>query len=821
MTVEKFSVIIPTMWRELGVFKRALKGYANHPLVDDIIIINNDVSNTPKWPMLNNDKIQMHNMDTNIFVNPAWNLGVALAKNNKLIIANDDIEFDVKLIDKIHPRITSDAGVHGIITGEAIFNHPESTDYSIDFKEWELGDITHGFGQLMFLHRSNWTVIPPELKIYFGDDIIFQWHLVKGLKNHMIYNIKFNSPMASTTKDTSITMNRLEEERPFYNDWVAYNVLDFNARIKHEYMLAKEMPSDINQHVETLKQYCDKCESVTEFGVRVGVSTRGVLMSNANKIRSYDLYLDPNVRELFITAQRWKDARYEIGNTLEIEIEPTDLLFIDTDHTYGQLRAELERHHSKVKKYIAFHDTHSYGVHVSDPDTNPGLLPAIIEFMRDHPEWEVDYFTTKNNGFTVLKRANSLDLNTKKKILIAVPTNKYVETETMKSIYDLKVPEGYETELQFFYGYQVDQIRNLTAEWGKNYSYLFCVDSDIVLPQDCLVKMLSADKPIISGMYIQRKPGLHILELYKVTATGGMANIDIDELRGYNVVEIGGCGFGCVLINGDVLRAMPYPHFEYKSALDHKDTVSEDIYFCMKARTHGFGVWVDTSITCDHIGQSRFVVSAPRTHLERIAEQDLLPAEHAAYLKTMDVKPKVVYDIGACVLHWTRKAKEAWPDAEYYLFDAAESSQPFFSRSPHKFFIGPLSDEDNKELTFYEDVNNPGGNSYYIENTGHYNESHAVKKVAWTLDRVVKDNNWEWPDLIKMDVQGAELDIIKGSPIAFNHCKDIILEAQHVDYNAGAPKATEVIEYLETLGFKLVSNFCKGDVDGDYHFTRE
>jgi hypothetical protein len=47
-----------------------------------------------------------------------------------------------------------------------------------------------------------------------------------------------------------------------------------------------------------------------------------------------------------------------------------------------------------------------------------------------------------------------------KKILIGIPTNKYVETKTMKAIYDLEIPEGYTTELQFFYGYQIDQIRN-------------------------------------------------------------------------------------------------------------------------------------------------------------------------------------------------------------------------------------------------------------------------------------------------------------------------------------------------------------------------
>ena len=63
-----------------------------------------------------------------------------------------------------------------------------------------------------------------------------------------------------------------------------------------------------------------------------------------------------------------------------------------------------------------------------------------------------------------------------KKILIGIPTNKYVETKTMKAIYDLEIPDGYTTELQFFYGYQIDQIRNLIADWSKKYDYLFSIE---------------------------------------------------------------------------------------------------------------------------------------------------------------------------------------------------------------------------------------------------------------------------------------------------------------------------------------------------------
>lgn len=418
-----------------------------------------------------------------------------------------------------------------------------------------------------------------------------------------------------------------------------------------------------------------------------------------------------------------------------------------------------------------------------------------------------------------------------KKILIAIPTNKYIEPETFKSIYDLIVPPGHKTFFQFFYGYQIDQIRNLIADWGRHYDYLFSVDSDIVLPADALVKLLAAKKDIVSGLYIQRKPGEHILEIYEhptYVAQGvkrvGVGYKNMTTVPAQGLIEIAACGFGCVLVNSKVLNTIPYPHFVYKSALDHANTHSEDIYFCAKAKEYGFSVWADTTVVCEHIGQTKFIVQQfdanDKTHLERVAEQDLLPSDHARYLKTMSCQPKVIYDIGACVLHWTRKAKEVWPKAHYILFDAAQSVEPFLKKSGESYYLGVLTDQDQKDVKFYEDPDNPGGNSYYKETTGHYTEQHADSRLGWTLDTVVSYNKWPWPDLIKMDIQGAELDVLKGAELCLSFASDIILEAQHVVYNEGAPRVEEIVEYLKSKGFTLVSNFCKGNVDGDYHFTK-
>lgn len=198
----------------------------------------------------------------------------------------------------------------------------------------------------------------------------------------------------------------------------------------------------------------------------------------------------------------------------------------------------------------------------------------------------------------------------KKRILIAIPSNKLIEAETFKSIYDLVVPEGYETVFQYFWGYQVEQVRNLIAHWTvqNGFDYLFAVDSDISFPPDTLAKLLSHDKDIVSGVYIQRIPGTHTIEIMRANEFGGVTHVDWNTIKGQGLVPIDGCGFGCALVKAEVFRGVPYPQYVYKSAIDHKDTISEDVYFCMRARENGFTLWCDTSVICEHTGSYTFKV---------------------------------------------------------------------------------------------------------------------------------------------------------------------------------------------------------------------
>lgn len=231
---------------------------------------------------------------------------------------------------------------------------------------------------------------------------------------------------------------------------------------------------------------------------------------------------------------------------------------------------------------------------------------------------------------------------------------------------------------------------------------------------------------------------------------------------------------------------------------------------------------------------------ATRDFLTRLANIDFLPKVHQGYLqkiKDSGFEPKVIYDIGAAVCHWSRHAERIWPDSEVYLFDALRAAE--FLYEGKNYNIGVLSDS-KRVIEFYENNYEVGGNSYYRESTEFnpkanemYSDTHKVKRIADTLDNVVAKRGFPLPDLIKIDVQGCEIDILKGATETLKNCKHLIVELQHVQYNVGAPTIHTSIGFINDLGFRLVTpqfsmNILtnketgeKFSVDADYHFMRD
>lgn len=185
--------------------------------------------------------------------------------------------------------------------------------------------------------------------------------------------------------------------------------------------------SDIYEHLPTLRDLAKECPMVAEIGVRSMNSTWGVLLGlseNPSPFRSYlgiDLNLPPV--EIFHKAKNLAVRNhiafdFRVANDMDIDIEPVDLLFIDSLHTYAHLTYELEKFSPKTKRYIALHDTDAPWGNVDDHEyhgdfseypphidrTKRGLWPAVSDFLDSHPEWKLHRRYRNNHGFTILVR---------------------------------------------------------------------------------------------------------------------------------------------------------------------------------------------------------------------------------------------------------------------------------------------------------------------------------------------------------------------------------------------------------------------------------
>ena len=220
-----------------------------------------------------------------------------------------------------------------------------------------------------------------------------------------------------------------------------------------------------------------------------------------------------------------------------------------------------------------------------------------------------------------------------------------------------------------------------------------------------------------------------------------------------------------------------------------------------------------------------------------------IPESNEAYLKGIkelyNFEPKTIYDIGSAVLHWTKFAKKIWPSSKIVAFEAVNEVKEFYDEYGIDYHLDVLGDVDKKEIIFYEHPIYLGGNSYYKENSKYsaiadsiYGEDNQIKRVMRTIDSIVEEKNFPPPELIKIDVQGCELDILKGMTKTLETVKHIIVELQIVEYNIGAKTVEDSIPFIESLGFELhpvdLINkddknpyFCGNGPDADYHFIRK
>jgi len=121
-----------------------------------------------------------------------------------------------------------------------------------------------------------------------------------------------------------------------------------------------------------------------------------------------------------------------------------------------------------------------------------------------------------------------------------------------------------------------------------------------------------------------------------------------------------------------------------------------------------------------------------------------------------------------------------------------------------------LSDK-KKNVEFFNN-NNSTGDSYYKENTFLHEKLNSVKLQTSTLDDVVEINKLHKPDFIKIDTQGSEIDILKGSQNTIKNCKLIFLECPISNFNQNNLNIYDYRKYMKDI------DYIPQEIGGIHHF---
>jgi FkbM family methyltransferase len=169
------------------------------------------------------------------------------------------------------------------------------------------------------------------------------------------------------------------------------------------------------------------------------------------------------------------------------------------------------------------------------------------------------------------------------------------------------------------------------------------------------------------------------------------------------------------------------------------------------------------------------------------------------------IRPKRVLDIGAHIGDFTSTLTKLSPECEFVMIEANPYCEPYLKKVNKPYQILALSNYTGTTSLYVERANNIGtGASMYRENTEWYGDGKfdLVETLVNTLDNLNLFPD-EMIDLVKIDTQGAELDILNGGSKTIKRSKYLLLEVSTLQYNIGAPLMDQVVNKLKEYEFVI------------------
>lgn len=241
----------------------------------------------------------------------------------------------------------------------------------------------------------------------------------------------------------------------------------------------------------------------------------------------------------------------------------------------------------------------------------------------------------------------------KKQILVGVPHREKFSDKFYIATIGMQVPEGYMRHIMTQSGQPLDVGRNMmvTTALQRNWDYLYFIDQDVIIKPETLTDLIEARQPIVGSVYFNRAPPYNVVA--NINSNPLTRDEIVDRLNNAPnhraLMEVHEMGMGSILIDMRVFKRMAHFHnlewfctlrhpnilsnvevqdtmisftnkeaidlnykckydnngliakfFEYRLGKYTEDALSEDYYFCKKARQCGFQIYLCLHSIVEH-----------------------------------------------------------------------------------------------------------------------------------------------------------------------------------------------------------------------------
>ena len=190
-----------------------------------------------------------------------------------------------------------------------------------------------------------------------------------------------------------------------------------------------------------------------------------------------------------------------------------------------------------------------------------------------------------------------------------------------------------------------------------------------------------------------------------------------------------------------------------------------------------------------------------------VRRSDPLRATMAGALRQLAARglaPRTVLDVGAAYGDWSRAAAGTWPESRFVLAEPLAEYRTALERSVEELgarakYVESAVGAEGGETVLHVHPDLVGSSTRPEQGIAAEQRTVPVAR----LDDLVRDVRAEPPFLLKLDVQGAEIDVLRGAETTLRSCEAIVLEALLFEFYAGCPLFADVVAELGRRGFAL------------------